>query len=204
MPSLKLPGRSKWRSASLRSFFVPLTRLERRAGSIAGSMGVAASKAGMGAVLVTVQLSPTTASAAPRTVRCMPWEEGSGAGAMLWCWCGIASMSRDASSLDAWRGARLHEKSSSTEAWAASWGEGATEWLTTPATGTAPACLSRSASYAEWSSGWPRTEQRWCGSAPVLQLLARAMRRLPANFSVSTVKLNLVDALQSHSTGSEE
>ena len=51
---------------------MPLTRLERRAGSIAGSMGVAASKAGMGAVLVTVQLSPTTASAAPRTVRCMP------------------------------------------------------------------------------------------------------------------------------------
>ena len=72
MPSLKLAGRSKCRSASLRSFFVPLSRLERSAGSIAGSMGVAASKAGMGAVLVTAQLSPTTASAAPRTVRCMP------------------------------------------------------------------------------------------------------------------------------------
>ena len=42
-----------------------------------------------------------------------------------------------------WRGARVHEKSSSTEAWAASWDEGATEWLTTPATGTAPACLVR-------------------------------------------------------------
>ena len=37
-------------------------------------------------------------------VRCMPWEEGSGAGAMLWCWWGSASMSRDASALDAWLG----------------------------------------------------------------------------------------------------
>ena len=37
------------------------------AGSIAGSIGVVASKLGRGAVLVMVQLLPTTGSAAPRT-----------------------------------------------------------------------------------------------------------------------------------------
>ena len=82
--------------ASLPSLRVPLRRLERMAGSIAGSIGVAASKLGRGAVLVMVQLLPTTGSAAPRTVRCMPLEEGSGAGAMLRCWCGSASMSSSA------------------------------------------------------------------------------------------------------------
>ena len=68
----------------------------RTGGDTGGDIGEdigAASKLGRGAVLVMVQLLPTTASAAPRTVRCMPLAGGSGAGAMLWCWCGRASMS---------------------------------------------------------------------------------------------------------------
>ena len=39
---------------------------------VRGRWGWRASRAGRGAVLVIVQLLPTTAIAAPRTVRCMP------------------------------------------------------------------------------------------------------------------------------------